>query len=180
MAAYLYPDSVHSSSPYSRPVAYLYPFLSLLAGRFGVARRLRFGPRRGFRDIMTLCGTSHHAGRPESLWCCGAVLICSGAPLPSALSPRSPPRDSSCSQERCEDVSCCPRVSLRLWQEGILSRLGRCNTSPAIKINDPRTARGWRRGRANEVTWTRRQEFTRGGGGSDQTGKPDILLNPRR
>lgn len=51
------------------------------------------------------------------------------------------PRDSSCSQERCEDVSCCPRVLLRLWQggEGILSRLGRCNTSPAIKINGPRT-----------------------------------------
>lgn len=30
---------------------------------------------------------------------------------------------------------------------------------------------GWRRWRANEVTWTRSQEFTRGGGGSDQTGK---------
>lgn len=45
---------------------HLYPFLSLLAGWFGMVRLqpFRVVPRRSIRDISTCCGTSHlRAGR---------------------------------------------------------------------------------------------------------------------
>lgn len=82
----LYPPPIYSSTSTPSPpilghFTYLYPFLSLLAGRFGMARLrpFRVVPRRRIWDISTRSGTSHLRGRPW-WWHGGAWWeMCGGA-----------------------------------------------------------------------------------------------------
>ncbi len=148
---------------------YLYPFLSLLAGWFGMVRLqpLRVVPRRGIRDVSTCCGASHLRAEPfnEDQRVCRTV-ICDetrgGAPpSPLCRSVIPPPRFSTVSRSatpRAVGALRGPlvlpplRVLLRLWHAGWREEKGSrdpdaATRTEALKITileRRRTARGCR------------------------------------
>lgn len=185
-----------SSTPPTRSLpilghfTYLYPFLSLLAGRFGMARLppFRVVPRRRVWDISTRSGTSHLRGRPwrwhgDAWWeMCGGALsaplsfparhrLLQPPPTPPPLQgPRLLQKHTVLQLLRAFPPQRSPRPDAvaRRWREDRkkCSRALRTRSCRPLKIPRPERRRSARRlsplPRNWGLSWTRRQESTQG------------------